>query len=148
MPVAYLTAEGMEDEGGAGGAWHVLTGLLLLALFVPRRVGHRLRRLARVEGTSVANTLAAATVHPALLLFVVVQPLLGMAAIRADGDALAGPFTQMSLRAPVPMEGRGEAAVVAPRSRRQRVRRGDRAARGGRARAPVGAPHDGLHRML
>nr|WP_133478897.1 cytochrome b/b6 domain-containing protein [Lysobacter segetis] len=104
--VAYITAEGMED----GGDWHVASGLLLPALFLPRLLGHLLRCVPPAAPSSRPQAASAALVHVALLLFVVVQPLLGMAAIWAEGHAVPVPFTAWALPAPFPVTGWGEAA--------------------------------------
>jgi cytochrome b561 len=104
--VAYLTAEGMEDDGG--GQWHVLSGLLLLLLFLPRLAGHLLRLGPDPLPAPRLQALSSALVHVALLLFVVVQPLLGMAAMWAEGHAVPVPFTTLALPPPFPMGGWGE----------------------------------------
>jgi cytochrome b561 len=95
--LAYATSEAADDlQPGGAGQWHVLAGLLLLVLFVPRLVGYVLRRrgapLPGPEGGPAAR-IAAVTVHMALLLFVVVEPLLGILALWAEGEALPVPFT-------------------------------------------------------
>ena len=99
--VAYLTSEAAEElDAGGAGQWHILAGLLLLALFVPRVVGHVLsgRGHARREpDTGAAARIAAATVHVALLLFVVVQPLLGVLALWSEGEAMPVPFTPWAI---------------------------------------------------
>ena len=111
--VAYLTSEAAEDlQDGGAGQWHVLAGLLLLVLFVPRLVGYLQRRRGATrpsqEGGPAAR-IAAATVHIALLLFVVVQPLLGIMALWAEGHAMPIPFTPWSVPALVSMgAGTGE----------------------------------------
>src|SRR5262245_46343676 len=78
--LAYVTGESAEHlgEGGAGGQWHVLAGLLLLLLFLPRVAGTLARRRmsAPAEPARPAERIAAGAIHVALLLFVVVQPLL------------------------------------------------------------------------
>jgi cytochrome b561 len=109
--VAYLTADGMEDEGG--GDWHVLSGLLLLLLFLPRLAGHLLRLGPPPLPAPRLQALSAALVHVALLLFVVVQPMLGMAAMWAEGHAVPIPFTALAIPAPFAMGGWGEAAEEA-----------------------------------
>ena len=99
--LAYLTSEAAEELGdGGAGQWHVLAGLLLLVLFVPRLVGYALRRrgipMPGPEGGHAAR-IAAMTVHMALLLFVVVEPLLGILAVWAEGSPVPVPFTPWSL---------------------------------------------------
>jgi cytochrome b561 len=106
--IAYLTADGMEDDGGS--RWHVLSGLLLVLLFLPRLAGHLLRLGPDPLHAPRLQALSSALVHVALLLFVVVQPLLGMAAMWAEGHAVPVPFTTLALPAPFPMGGWGEAA--------------------------------------
>jgi cytochrome b561 len=95
--LAYVTSEAAEEgQYGGAGQWHVLAGLLLLVLFVPRLVGYILRRrgapLPGPEGGPAAR-IAATTVHVALLLFVLVEPLLGIFALWAEGKAMPVPFT-------------------------------------------------------
>ena len=93
VALAYLTAESAESlDGGGAGAWHVLAGLALLLLFVPRLLvrigaGHAPSTRSAFEAWS------ARLVHLALLLFVVVQPLLGILSVWAEGQALPVPFT-------------------------------------------------------
>ena len=95
--LAYLTGDAAEDvQSGGAGQWHVLSGLLLLLLFVPRLVGYALRRRGvpvPAQETGRAARIAATTIHMALLLFVVVQPLLGILSLWAEGKALPIPFT-------------------------------------------------------
>lgn len=99
--LAYLTSEAAEElESGGAGQWHVLAGLLLLLLFLPRLTGYVLRRrgtpMPATEGGRVARV-AAATIHVALLLFVVVQPILGILSLWAEGKALPVPFTGLGV---------------------------------------------------
>lgn len=58
--------------------------------------------VAGPEGGRAART-AALAVHVALLLFVVVQPLLGILALWAEGDALPVPLTSWSIPPPFAM---------------------------------------------
>jgi cytochrome b561 len=99
--LAYLTSDAAEElQSGGAGQWHVLAGLLLLLLFVPRLMGHVLRRRGipkpAPEGGPTAR-IAAATIHVALLLFVVVQPMLGILSLWAEGEAMPIPFTAWAL---------------------------------------------------
>ncbi|GAB6194804.1 cytochrome b [Lysobacter xanthus] len=106
--VAYLTSDLMDDageHGGGGTNWHVLAGLLLLALFVPRLLGYTMKRprMPPVAG-SAAERIAAGALHVALLLFVVVQPLIGLASLWADGQTVAVPLTAWTLPSLLPIE--------------------------------------------
>jgi cytochrome b561 len=99
--VAYLTTELAEDaeHGEATGInWHVAAGLALLVLFVPRLLARLLPRpgplLPPVPRWSLWSS---RLVTLALLLFVVVQPLLGVLMVWAEGDAVAVPFSAWSL---------------------------------------------------
>ena len=97
--VAYLTAEGAEDAAEAGGTnWHVAAGLALLALFLPRLLAKLLPRPVPLSPAPPRwSVVPAALVTVALLLFVVVQPMLGVLAVWAEGESLAVPFTAWSL---------------------------------------------------
>ncbi|MFC5577922.1 cytochrome b [Lysobacter niabensis] len=79
----------------AGSQWHALAGLALL-LFVPRLLARLAAPRAPVS-TSALETWSARLVHVALLLFVVVQPLLGVLMVWAEGEALPVPFTAWQL---------------------------------------------------
>lgn len=94
VAVAYLTAETAEDlgEGASGGQWHVFAGLALLLMFVPRLLARLASPRAPVPPSGF-EAWSARLVHVALLLFVVVQPLLGMLSVWAEGLALPVPFT-------------------------------------------------------
>lgn len=97
--VAYLTgesAEALEEGGGGGASWHVLAGLGLLLLFVPRLLARLWVRGPRPPAAAAERVMTAA-VHVALLLFVVVQPSLGVLTVWAEGHALAVPFTSLQL---------------------------------------------------
>lgn len=99
--VAYLTSEAAEElQSGGDGQWHVLAGLMLLALFLPRLAGYFLARRGAPRAASQsgpAARIAAVTIHAALLLFVVVQPLLGVLSLWAEGEAMPIPFTPWAL---------------------------------------------------
>jgi cytochrome b561 len=109
IAIAYITAEAAEDfgeGGGTGASWHVLAGLGLLLLFVPRllaRIG--VRRPPPVQARA-AEKLMARAVHLALLLFVVMQPVLGILMVWAEGDALIVPMTSWQVP-PLLAVGRG-----------------------------------------
>lgn len=91
VAMAYLTSESAEDAGG--GQWHVFAGLALLLLFVPHLWARRTGGRARGHARSGWQLRSARLVHVALLLFVVVQPVLGVLTVWAEGEALAVPFT-------------------------------------------------------
>lgn len=92
VAIAYLTAESAETPGQAVGQWHVLAGLALLLLFVPRLLARLLARRAPPPASAFEKW-SARLVHLALLLFVVVQPLLGVLMVWTEGDTLPVPFT-------------------------------------------------------
>jgi cytochrome b561 len=98
--VGYLTSDGMEHDEGLAGTWHVLSGLGLLLLVLPRFWLHwkHLGHLSSAQ-PGLANRLAQA-VHWALLAFLVVQPTLGILAVWSEGEALALPFTAWSIASP------------------------------------------------
>lgn len=92
VAIAYITSESAEELGGLGGQWHVLAGLALLLLFVPRLLA-RLASQHPPAPASVLEAWSARLVHVALLLFVVVEPLIGVLSVWAEGDALPVPLT-------------------------------------------------------
>jgi superoxide oxidase len=96
IAAAYLTSETAEGYGGrlaSGINWHVVTGIGLLLLFVPRVLA---RLLIRNRPTSFgAEKWMAWTVQIALLLFMVVQPVLGVLTVWAGGHSLPIPFTSL-----------------------------------------------------
>lgn len=97
--IGYLTGDAMED-GGSGARWHVLAGLGLLLVFVPRIWLHvRHRRDFSAAQPGGANRFAS-FVHMLLLAFLLLQPLLGMLAVWAEGDALSIPFTSWAIPPP------------------------------------------------
>lgn len=107
VAVAYLTGESAENltEAGAGANWHVLAGIGLLLLFVPRLLA-RLGVSGRPPATGLEKWMAG-TLQLALLLFMVVQPLLGVLSVWAEGHALAIPFTSLKLAPLVQLDGWG-----------------------------------------
>jgi cytochrome b561 len=99
--VAYLTGESAEQEELASGAvnWHVLAGLGLLLLFLPRLLAKFWIRKPAVLQSSAAEVWMARTIQLALLLFVLVEPLLGVFAVWAEGQPLLIPLTSWQLPA-------------------------------------------------
>ncbi len=99
--LAYLTSELTEEiaEGERTGPdWHVLAGLALLALFLPRLLSRAFTRTPPVTPPSPAWSVALSKlVALALLLFVVAQPMLGVLSLWAEGHALAIPFTSIEV---------------------------------------------------
>jgi cytochrome b561 len=99
--VAYLTTDLAEDaeHGEAVGInWHVAAGLALLLLFVPRLLAKLLPQPGPLLPPPPRWSLwPHKLVTLALLLFVLVQPLLGVLSVWAEGEALAIPFTSWSL---------------------------------------------------
>ena len=110
--LAYLTSDAAEDQSGGAAQLHVLAGLLLVVLFVPRLMGYVLRRrgapLPHESDAGTAARIATATVHVALLLFVIVQPLLGILALWGEGQALPVPFTSWAVPSPLATSGPSE----------------------------------------
>lgn len=96
VAIAYCTGESAEDLGSSGGQWHVLAGLVLLLVFVPRLLARFAAHGAPLPA-SPFEAWSARLVHFALLLFVVVQPLLGVLMVWAEGKALVVPFTAWQL---------------------------------------------------
>jgi cytochrome b561 len=107
--VAYLTGDDAEHATEYGGPnWHVAAGLALLLLFLPRLLAKLLPRPAPLSPPPPRwSVWPANLVTLALLLFVVVQPVLGVLSVWAEGEALAVPFTSWSLP---PMVSLGEDA--------------------------------------
>lgn len=100
VAVAYLTSESAEElEELAAGAvnWHVLSGLVLMLLFIPRLVAYLWIRRPPPTASSVAATLMSRAVQISLLLFVVVEPLLGVLMVWAEGHSLPIPLTSWDL---------------------------------------------------
>ena len=113
--LAYLTSELMEaiEEGEyTGPNWHVFAGLALLALFLPRLLAKLTTRVpAIVPPPSRASVLPAKFVTLALLLFVLVQPVLGVLMVWSEGHALPVPFTGWELP-PLIVLGKGAGHTV------------------------------------
>ena len=86
--VAYLTeeqAEALEHAtGSAGPNLHVLAGVGLILLFLPRLLARGLERRRR----RASAQLAAVLLQLALLLFTVVQPVLGLLSVWAEGHGV------------------------------------------------------------
>ena len=100
VAVAYLTSESAEDleELTAGAVnWHVLAGLGLMLLFVPRVMAHVWIRMPPPAGSSAAAKWMARAVHLSLLLFIVVEPLLGLLMVWAEGSPVPIPLTSWNL---------------------------------------------------
>jgi cytochrome b561 len=99
--VAYLTTELAEDaeHGEAVGInWHVAAGFALLLLFLPRLLARLLPQPGPVLPPPPRWTLLPhKLVTLALLLFVLVQPALGVLSVWAEGEALTIPLTPWSL---------------------------------------------------
>lgn len=99
--LAYLTSELSEEieEGEfAGPDWHVVAGLGLLVLFLPRVLARLFTRTPPIAPPPARWTVLPAKLTTlALLLFVVVQPVLGVLLVWSEGQALAIPFTDIML---------------------------------------------------
>lgn len=104
--LAYLTSESAEAASGAN--WHIFAGLLLLLLFPLHLVALRLKRRASSswqKPTRQAERLAAISIHGALFLFLVVQPVLGVLSLWGTGEPLPIPFTAVSVSSPLALDG-------------------------------------------
>ncbi len=99
--LAYLTSELGEDieKGGSTGVnWHVFAGLGLLLLFVPRLLAKFAASPHPIAPPPPRwSLLPGRLVTFALLLFVVVQPVLGILTVWSEGHALPIPLTPWSL---------------------------------------------------
>ncbi|MCC7247737.1 MAG: cytochrome b [Lysobacter sp.] len=99
--VAYLTSELSEEieEGEyAGPDWHVAAGLSLLLLFLPRVLARVLTRTPPIVPPPARwSVLAAKLTTLALVLFVVVQPVLGVLLVWSEGHALVVPFLDIAI---------------------------------------------------
>lgn len=97
VAIAYLTSESAEELGAGAVNWHVLAGLGLMLLFVPRVLALLWVRPPPSAGSSVAAKWMARAVHLSLLLFIVVEPLLGLLMIWAEGSSVPIPLTSWHL---------------------------------------------------
>jgi len=105
--LAYATIYGREllTRGSAPRLFvvqsHFLLGLLVLALTVPR-IAARLRQKAPpiIPATNLPARLAAGTFHLILFVFLVVQPLLGVATRLTAGKGVGIPLTSWSFSVP------------------------------------------------
>jgi cytochrome b561 len=101
IAVAYLSSElGEASEDGlrTGFDWHTFAGLALLVLFLPRLLAKLLPGPAPIAPPPPRwSILPGKLVSAALLLFVVVQPILGVLTVWSEGQALPVPFTSWSL---------------------------------------------------
>ena len=104
IAIAYVTGESAEDAAGVN--WHVLAGLGLLLMFVPRLLARFWVRNPPETRSSAAQKLMMRTVHLALLLFVVVQPVLGILLVWSEGNPLIVPLTSWQI-APLLAVGEG-----------------------------------------
>lgn len=101
IAIAYLTSESAEEleEAVRGTAqWHVLAGLGLMLLFVARVLARWGVHPPPIAGARSAEVWMARTVHLALLLFMVVQPAIGILVVWGEGQALPIPFTPWELQ--------------------------------------------------
>jgi cytochrome b561 len=108
VALAYvlINLRGFFAKGSAGRTLsmqgHVLAGLIVLALVLPRLL-HRLRNAPPPITPPIASweaTLSRIT-HVALYAFLVVQPLLGLLTVFADGHGVVIPW--IGLQIPSPM---------------------------------------------
>ncbi|MEO5629068.1 MAG: cytochrome b [Thermomonas sp.] len=110
VALAYVLIEqrGLFSRGSVGRSLmmqgHFWTGLTVFVLACWRLV---VRRRDGAPPVTPAldrwNALAAATLHVALYLFLLVQPLLGLATAWSDGKAVLIPFTDIALPALLPL---------------------------------------------
>lgn len=110
VAAAYLLIEqrGLFSRGSVGRTFmmqgHFWTGLTVFVLAL-WRLGVRRRDGAPPVTPALDrwNALAAASLHVALYLFLLVQPLLGLATAWSDGKMLLIPFTSIPLPALLPL---------------------------------------------
>ena len=110
VALAYVLIEqrGLFSRGSMGRnammQGHFWTGLSIFALACWRLV---VRRRDGVPPVAPAldrwNVLAAALLHLALYLFLIVQPMLGLATAWSDGKSVLIPFTDLALPALLPL---------------------------------------------
>lgn len=110
VAVAYLLIEqrGLFSRGSMGSKamiqGHFWTGLTILVLACWRLLIRRRQGAPPVRpALDRWNALAATSLHVALYLFLVVQPLLGLATAWTDGKAVLIPFTSIALPALLPL---------------------------------------------
>ena len=110
IAVAYLLIEqrGLFARGSTGRTFmmqgHFWTGLTIFALGCWRLVIRRRHGAPPVTpALGRLNAVAATTLHVALYLFFLVQPMLGLATAWSDGKALLIPFTGIALPALLPL---------------------------------------------
>lgn len=110
IAVAYLLIEqrGLFSRGSEGRTFmiqgHFWTGLTIFALACWRLVIRRRHGAPPVTPTlGRMNAIAATSLHVALYLFFLVQPLLGLATAWSDGKVLLMPFTGIALSALLPV---------------------------------------------
>ncbi|MDG2518371.1 cytochrome b [Lysobacter soli] len=92
LAAAYISADSAEGHSWAGMNWHVLAGLGVLLMVVPRLMARLWAHEAPRLQSSLIERVFARTVHLALLLFMVVQPLIGLLITWAEGDPLIVPL--------------------------------------------------------
>jgi cytochrome b561 len=98
--LGFFTSGGMEHDEGNAAAWHVLSGLGMLLLFVPRLWLHWKYRGRLTSAQPGFRNRLAWLVHWSLLAFLFVQPVLGILAVWSEGEALVLPFTGWSIASP------------------------------------------------
>lgn len=96
VTLGYVTSESLKDSASAVD-WHVLSGLGLLLIIVPRLWLHwRYRARFSAHQTGATNRFARFT-HLALLAYLLVQPVIGILAMWAEGDPVPVPFTSWAV---------------------------------------------------
>lgn len=92
IAIAYVSAESAEGRDGSEVNWHVLAGLGVLLMLLPRLAARLWVHGSPHSPSSPIEKVVAHTVHLALLLFMAVQPLIGLLITWADGDPLTVPL--------------------------------------------------------